>query len=163
MVLANRQCAIPVSGATLIWRGVHHIHSFLLVCLSTKAKSIDMETEITGNSVPLLQSTSPSVKPIEISFPLPRTPHTNVHIHLTAMATSTMVFLSTTNAGDAGSSVKPMGSFVYSMPDVGCSAFYYAVGMVGPVLDLGYFESISNEEDFNLHISLYTHLVYIRG
>ncbi|OKL63858.1 hypothetical protein UA08_01115 [Talaromyces atroroseus] len=59
----------------------------------------------------------PSLKPVEISFPLPKTPHTNVHIHLTFMATSTMVFLSTTTLGDSGSTLKPMGSLIYAMPD----------------------------------------------
>jgi hypothetical protein len=59
---------------------------------------------------------------------LPRTPDTIVHVLLTAMATSTMVFLSTTNPGDGGSSVKPMGSFVYAMPDVGCPCFLFGMG-----------------------------------
>ncbi|KAH8698898.1 hypothetical protein BGW36DRAFT_396540 [Talaromyces proteolyticus] len=76
-----------------------------------------MATETVNHVAPLLESATPSMKPVEISFPLPRTPHTNVHIHLTLMAKSTMVFLSTTNTGDSSSTLKPMGSFVYAMPD----------------------------------------------
>lgn len=94
------------------------------VSLPTKKKKpANMETQAPENIASLLELASPSVKSVEISFPLPRTPHTNVHVHLTTMATSTMVFLSTTSAGDAGSTVKPMGSFVYAMPDVSCPCF----------------------------------------
>lgn len=77
-----------------------------------------MATTISNHPPPLSEPASPSLKPIELSFPLPKTPHTTVHIHLTSMKTSTMVFLSTTTPGDSGSTMKPMGSFVYAMPDV---------------------------------------------
>ncbi|KAF3392312.1 hypothetical protein DPV78_010741 [Talaromyces pinophilus] len=76
-----------------------------------------MATTISNQPPPLSDSANPSLKPIELSFPLPKTPHTTVHIHLTPMKTSTMVFLSTTTPGDSGSTMKPMGSFVYAMPD----------------------------------------------
>ena len=62
----------------------------------------------------------PFLKPIELSFPLPKAPHTMLHTHLTFLATSTMLFLTTAAVGEATSSVAPMGSFVYAMPDV-CS------------------------------------------
>lgn len=86
-----------------------------------------METESTP-VIPHVEPATPSLHPLEISFPLPRTPHTTLHIHLTFLATSTMVFLSTTTPGDSGgggsgSMMKPMGSFVYAMPDVGVPFF----------------------------------------
>jgi hypothetical protein len=74
---------------------------------------------------------APSFNPIiELSFPLPKIPHTTLHIHLTLKATSTLVFLSTTAPGDfsegdmfgaggrTAAVLRPMGSFVYAMPDV---------------------------------------------
>ncbi|KAL1963667.1 hypothetical protein VTN77DRAFT_7988 [Rasamsonia byssochlamydoides] len=82
-----------------------------------------METESTPTpTVPHVEPATPSLQPLEISFPLPKTPYTTLHIHLTFLATSTMVFLSTTTTGDsggggAGGTLKPMGSFVYAMPD----------------------------------------------
>jgi hypothetical protein len=75
---------------------------------------------------PPYQPVPPSFKPLELSFPLPKYPHTTLHIHLTILATSTLLFLTTTSPGDSsngggggGSAItKPMGSFVYAMPDV---------------------------------------------
>ncbi|KAJ9283654.1 hypothetical protein DTO021C3_8770 [Paecilomyces variotii] len=67
--------------------------------------------------MPHAEPTSPSTTPIEISFPLPKTPHTTAHVHLTFLATSTMVFLATTTPGDSAGTMKPLGSFVYAMPD----------------------------------------------
>jgi hypothetical protein len=60
----------------------------------------------------------PSFKPVELSFPLPKHPHLNVHAHLTFIGTCTMVHLTTTDLGDAEGARPPMGSFVYAMPDV---------------------------------------------
>lgn len=57
-------------------------------------------------------------RPQEISFPLPRALHTTAHIHLTMLDTCTTVFLATSTPGDSGGTTKPMGSFVYAMPDV---------------------------------------------
>ena len=54
----------------------------------------------------------------EIAFPLPRALHTTVHIHLTLQETYTMTFLATSTPGDSGAGAKPLGSFVYAMPDV---------------------------------------------
>lgn len=80
-----------------------------------------METESPTPTVPHVEPATPSLHPLEISFPLPKTPYTTLHIHLTFLATSTMVFLSTTTTGESGGeggTLKPMGSFVYAMPDV---------------------------------------------
>ncbi|KAL1953026.1 hypothetical protein VTO42DRAFT_3754 [Malbranchea cinnamomea] len=60
---------------------------------------------------------TPSLAPIEISFLMPKSIFTNVHIHLTFLATSAVVFLTTTAVGESVGTVRPMGSFVYGMPD----------------------------------------------
>ncbi|KAJ9638417.1 hypothetical protein H2199_007105 [Coniosporium tulheliwenetii] len=59
---------------------------------------------------------SASVKPVQLSFPLPRSPQTRIHMHLTVLTTSILLFLTTT-AADASSGGSPMGSFVYAMPN----------------------------------------------
>lgn len=65
----------------------------------------------------------------EIAIPLPRVLHTTAHIHLTFQATHTMVFLATSVPGDSGE--KPLGSFVYAMPDVSFSASLYLSPSLG--------------------------------
>lgn len=60
----------------------------------------------------------PSLEPLEISLPLPKSPHTTLHTHLTFLATSVMVFICTTVPGNEGGTLNSMGSFVYAMPDV---------------------------------------------
>lgn len=59
----------------------------------------------------------------ELSLPLPYTPHTTAHIHLTRHQTCSTVFLTSSTPGDAAGSIKPMGSFVYAMPDVSINSF----------------------------------------
>ena len=59
-----------------------------------------------------------SLQPLEVSFPLPRSPHTTLHAHITFLTTSTMLFLTTNVIGESSSTRAPMGSFVYAMPDV---------------------------------------------
>ncbi|KAL4880222.1 hypothetical protein BJY04DRAFT_191955 [Aspergillus karnatakaensis] len=63
------------------------------------------------------QSPSLPTHPAELSFPLPKALHTTAHIHLTVLNSCTMVFLATSAPGDSTGSVKPMGSFIYAMPD----------------------------------------------
>jgi hypothetical protein len=55
--------------------------------------------------------------PIEVSFPLPRAPQTTVRLQLTNNRTSLQAFLTATTA--ESSTVAPLGSFVYAMPNVG--------------------------------------------
>ena len=55
--------------------------------------------------------------PLELSFHLPKAPHTLLQCHLTFRPTSIMLFLTTSVVGEP-SSTAPMGSFVYAMPDV---------------------------------------------
>jgi hypothetical protein len=63
----------------------------------------------------------PTSIPLELSFPLPKAPHTTLHMHLTFMTSSATVFLTTTVIGESGATNAPLGSFVYAMPDV-CTA-----------------------------------------
>lgn len=65
-----------------------------------------------------VEPADPSFKPQEISFPLPKALHTTAHVHLTFLDHCAMVFLATSTPGDSGGTVKPLGSFVYAMPDV---------------------------------------------
>ncbi|EXJ92169.1 hypothetical protein A1O3_00719 [Capronia epimyces CBS 606.96] len=60
----------------------------------------------------------PSFKPCDISFPLPKHPHLHFHAHLTRLGQCTMVHLTTTDIGDSETSLPPLGSFVYAMPDM---------------------------------------------
>jgi hypothetical protein len=69
-------------------------------------------------AIPQAELTPPSVKPQELSFTLPRALHTTAHVHLNFMNHCATVFLATSTPGDSGGSIKPMGSFVYAMPDV---------------------------------------------
>lgn len=61
---------------------------------------------------------SPDLKPQQISFPLPKALHTTAHIHLTTLGRCATVFITTSTPGDSAGSYKPLGSFVYAMPDV---------------------------------------------
>ncbi|KAJ5091191.1 hypothetical protein NUU61_006061 [Penicillium alfredii] len=71
----------------------------------------------TSPALPQTEPASSTLKPEEISFPLPKALHTTAHIHLTSFGQCAMVFLATSTPGDSAGSVKPMGSFVYAMPD----------------------------------------------
>ena len=59
----------------------------------------------------------PTSQPIQLSFPLPRSLDTKVHLRLTIQAKAIMLFLTTVAADDVGKPV-PVGSFVYALPDV---------------------------------------------
>ncbi|KAF2683554.1 hypothetical protein K458DRAFT_304372 [Lentithecium fluviatile CBS 122367] len=58
---------------------------------------------------------SPSGKPIEVAFPLPRAPQTNIHLQLRNNGPNILLFL-TTSTPETSSSA-PLGSFVYAMPN----------------------------------------------
>ncbi|KAJ5551933.1 hypothetical protein N7461_006631 [Penicillium sp. DV-2018c] len=68
-------------------------------------------------AIPSVELTTPSTKPQEISFALPKALHTTAHVHLNFLGHCAMVFLATSTPGDSGGSIKAMGSFVYTMPD----------------------------------------------
>ncbi|KAL4799097.1 hypothetical protein BDV19DRAFT_355978 [Aspergillus venezuelensis] len=63
------------------------------------------------------QPPQPQTTTTELSFPLSKALHTTAHIHLTVLDTCVMIFLATSTPGDSSGSVKPMGSFIYAMPD----------------------------------------------
>ncbi|KAF1954683.1 hypothetical protein CC80DRAFT_475305 [Byssothecium circinans] len=56
-----------------------------------------------------------SAKPVEVSFPLPRAPQTNIHLQLRNNGPNILLFL-TTSTGESSTTV-PLGSFVYAMPN----------------------------------------------
>nr|POF24003.1 hypothetical protein CFP56_54939 [Quercus suber] len=66
---------------------------------------------------PHINGTGPANKPVQLSIGLPRSPGTRIYLHLTVLATSIVLFV--TSAGiEAGQAGAAMGSFVYAMPDV---------------------------------------------
>ena len=60
-----------------------------------------------------------SNKPIEVAFPLPRAPQSNIHLQLHNNGPNILLFL-TTSTTEASSSAS-LGSFVYAMPNVSSS------------------------------------------
>ena len=69
---------------------------------------------------------TPSFIPRQLSFPLPHSPSTHVHIHLsqlgsTTTSTSLLLFLTTTSSATSSSSLAPLGSFVYALPSARAS------------------------------------------
>ncbi|KAL7625533.1 hypothetical protein AAE478_004753 [Parahypoxylon ruwenzoriense] len=55
-------------------------------------------------------------EPIQLSFPLPRSLDTKIHLRLTIKSKVITLFLTTVAVGDEDKST-PMGSFVYALPD----------------------------------------------
>ncbi|KAI1254076.1 hypothetical protein MGN70_004472 [Eutypa lata] len=53
---------------------------------------------------------------IQLSFPLPRSLDTRIHLRLTIKSKAILLFLTTVSMDDVGKPV-PMGSFVYALPD----------------------------------------------
>lgn len=60
----------------------------------------------------------PSFTPVELSVPLPKHPHLNLHAHLSFLGNCAMAHLTTTDIAESQNSSPPLGSFVYAMPDV---------------------------------------------
>lgn len=83
----------------------------------------------TGASRPLTNGTGPKssmTEPIQFSMALPNAPGSRIHTHLTILATSILLFCTSTTAEFSTAPVPTLGSFVYAMPDV-CTVptFYY--------------------------------------
>ncbi|KAF2222483.1 hypothetical protein BDZ85DRAFT_128747 [Elsinoe ampelina] len=70
----------------------------------------------TTQQLPMTNGTSPAAKPIEIAIPQPFTANTRLHLHLTILATTLILFV-TSGGSDSGTSGAAMGSFVYAMPN----------------------------------------------
>jgi hypothetical protein len=66
--------------------------------------------------------------PLELSISLPFSLGTRVHLHLTILATSIILFV-TTAALDSGASGASLGSFVYAMPDARIQINGFAVNL----------------------------------
>ncbi|CZR66134.1 uncharacterized protein PAC_16035 [Phialocephala subalpina] len=66
-----------------------------------------------NNAAPATQASN---TPLELSFPLPKAPDTKIHLRLSAYTTSLLLFLTTALDGNT-STVPPLGSFVYALPD----------------------------------------------
>ncbi|KAI2609270.1 hypothetical protein GGR54DRAFT_382783 [Hypoxylon sp. NC1633] len=58
----------------------------------------------------------PIDEPVQLSFPLPRSLDTKIHMRLTIKSKVIMLFLTTVAVDDQNQAV-PMGSFVYALPD----------------------------------------------
>jgi hypothetical protein len=75
----------------------------------------------TEASKPLINGTGPKssmTEPIQFSMALPNAPGSRIHTHLTILATSILLFCTSTTAEFSTASVPTLGSFVYAMPDV---------------------------------------------
>ncbi|KAI4207703.1 MAG: hypothetical protein LQ348_000497 [Seirophora lacunosa] len=78
---------------------------------------------------------SPTLNPTHLAVPLPFSPHTTLHLQITRLETSTLIFLSSTDPSSSGSQ-SALGSFVYAMPnryqpsDPLCTALYSLPGSI---------------------------------
>ena len=97
--------------------------------MTTSAESRMTESGSTP-VIPNVEPVAPHTKPEEISFPLPKSLYTTAHIHLTFLETSVVAFLTTTTPGDSAGSIRPLGSFVYAMPDVSGRSIIYIHGVM---------------------------------
>lgn len=62
-----------------------------------------------------LAANAASTKSIQVSFPLPRSLQTNIHLQLTDNLTTLLLFF--TSASTEGTTSASLGSFVYAMPN----------------------------------------------
>ena len=100
-----------------------------------KARSLIM-TAPAPPTIPETELVSPTFKPQEISFPLPKALHTTGHIHLSFLKHCAIAYLVTSTPGDSAGSVKPVGSFVYAMPDVSSLFVIFLLPSCSPCLSL---------------------------
>ncbi|KAI9833980.1 MAG: hypothetical protein M1826_005885 [Phylliscum demangeonii] len=73
---------------------------------------------------------APSFQPIELSFLLPRSAHTHIHLHLSYLpgGRTLLLFLTTASAA-AAAPTAPLGSFVYAIPDRRHTSEVFATGL----------------------------------
>lgn len=55
--------------------------------------------------------------PVELAFDVPGSADLRINLHVSILATTVLLFLSSSSA-ESGPTAVPMGSFVYAMPDV---------------------------------------------
>ncbi|RMZ81850.1 hypothetical protein DV738_g2092, partial [Chaetothyriales sp. CBS 135597] len=77
---------------------------------------------------------SPSPKPIELVFPVPKHPHLRCHVRLSILAKCATVYVTTSDL-DMPSSQAPLGSFVYALPDRQENAISTALSTSVPNID----------------------------
>ncbi|KAL8926017.1 MAG: hypothetical protein Q9208_003158 [Pyrenodesmia sp. 3 TL-2023] len=88
-----------------------------------------------SQSPPTFDLTSPTLHPIRIAVPLPYSPHTTLHIQITRLETSNLVFITSTDPSSSGSR-SALGSFVYALPnrhqpsDPLCTVLYSLSGSI---------------------------------
>ena len=72
-----------------------------------------------GDAIPqsLTNGDSHTAKPLELAIPMPHAPGSHIRLHLTILATTILLFVTSTGYETAGGAAA-MGSFVYAMPDV---------------------------------------------
>ncbi|KAH8728145.1 hypothetical protein GQ44DRAFT_769665 [Phaeosphaeriaceae sp. PMI808] len=63
----------------------------------------------------IISNKDASNTPYEVSFPLPRAPHTSINLQLTNNGLNLLLFLTTSTPESASASA--LGSFVYAMPN----------------------------------------------
>ncbi|KAI5284707.1 hypothetical protein KEM54_001127 [Ascosphaera aggregata] len=64
-----------------------------------------------------IAQSSQSLLPVELSFRAPKALDGRIHLHMTALAAATILFITSTSYGDSGAVNKPLGSFVCAIPD----------------------------------------------
>ncbi|KAL8847010.1 MAG: hypothetical protein Q9221_007923 [Calogaya cf. arnoldii] len=80
-------------------------------------------------------SPSPTLHPKSLANPLPLTPHTTLHMQITTLETSNLIYLTSTDPSSSGS-LSALGSFVYAMPnrlqpsDPLCTALHSQTGSI---------------------------------
>lgn len=70
-----------------------------------------------ASDAPLLNGMTSSNRTLELAVDLPHSPGLRLNLHLTILATSVMLFLTSTST-EGASGAAALGSFVYAMPDV---------------------------------------------
>jgi hypothetical protein len=100
-----------------------------------------------------------SVKPIELSFPLPKAPETKIHVHLTVNTTSIVLFLTTVYGGDIPTGAL-LGSFVYALPDV---SGVYNCSLAGRLTTTTAEQPWSDSFDTPLHLRVLGGIYYSSG
>ncbi|KAL9605566.1 MAG: hypothetical protein Q9179_001224 [Wetmoreana sp. 5 TL-2023] len=77
----------------------------------------------------------PTLHPKQLAIPFPSIPHTTLHLQITRLETSNMIFMTSTDPSSRGS-LSALGSFVYAMPnrlnpsDSLCTALYSLPGTI---------------------------------
>lgn len=73
---------------------------------------------------PTVNGTEATNKALELAVDLPHSPGLKLHLHLTILGNSVLLFLTSTST-EAGPGATSMGSFVYALPDVGHVTQYH--------------------------------------